>query len=86
MVVVGEAVVFEEPDPVQGLIVYDIARNRVNKRNHGFRTDADGVLYDLGPGRLDDIVDYVSLFDRNHPHGLVACRIEDERYKVGRVL
>src|SRR6266550_434926 len=85
-VVVGEAIVFEEPDPLPTLIVYDIARNRVDECNHRLRTDAYGVVYDLSPGRLYDIVGDISLFDRDYPYGLVACRIEDERCKVGRVL
>ena len=83
MVVVGEAIVFEEPDPLPGLVIYDMARNGVDEGDHGLWTDADGVVHDLGPGRLDDIVDDVSLFDRNYPNGLVGFWIEDKGCKVG---
>lgn len=86
MVVVGEALVFEEPNPLPGLIVDDITWNRVNECNYRLRTHADGVVYDLGPGRLDDIIDDASLFDRNYPYGLVARWGQDKRCKVGGIL
>ena len=83
MVVVSQTVVFEEPDPLPGLIINDIARNGIHARYHGLRPDSDRKVDDLGPRRLNDFVDDVSLLDRNYPRSLVAGWREYQRHEVG---
>src|SRR6266705_5839423 len=75
-IIVGEAVIFEEPYPVTFLIVENVGLNCVREVVNWMRLPANREVYYLRLGRLY----------RDNPDSLVAGWIEDKRRKVRGVL
>ena len=85
-IIVGKAVIFEEPNPVTFLIVENIGGNRVREVVNRMRLHTNCEVHYLCLRRLRDVVDNVTFFYRDNPDSVSARWIEDKWRKVGRIL